>query len=65
MITRRPRSAAARAIAHLLAVHDELELAGRPPGEFVTISRQVAESILNDLAIVGRLIRELTESGHE
>ena len=56
---------AERAIAHLLTVRDELELAGRPPGEFVAITRQVQESILNDLAIVGRLIREMAEGGHE
>jgi hypothetical protein len=42
---------AERAIAHLLTVRDELELAGRPPGEFVAITRQVQESILNDLVI--------------
>ena len=52
---------AARAIAHLLPVRDELELAGRPPGEFVAITRQAQESILNDLAIAGRLIREMAE----
>ena len=56
---------AERAIAHLLTVRDELELAGRPRGEFVAITRQVQESILNDLAIVGRLIREMAEGGHE
>ena len=56
---------AERAIAHLLTVRDELELAGHPPGEFVAITRQVQESILNDLAIVGRLIREMAEGGHE
>ena len=53
--------AAARAITHLLTVRDELDLAGRPPGEFVAITRQVQESILNDIAIVGCLIREMAE----
>ena len=57
--------AAARAIAHLLTVRDELEFAGRPPGEFVAITRQVQESILNDIAIVGCLIREMAEGDHE
>jgi hypothetical protein len=55
------RCAAARAIARLLTVRDELELAGRPPGDSVTISRQAAEAILNDIGIVARLIRELAE----
>jgi hypothetical protein len=53
---------AARAIAHLVQIRDELELAARPPGEFVTISRQAVESILSDVGVVGRLIRELAES---
>jgi len=53
---------AARAIAHLVQIRDELELAGRPPGELVAISRDTLDSILNDLAIVARLIRELAEN---
>jgi hypothetical protein len=57
--------AAVRAIAHLLTVRDELELAGRPPGEFVAITRQAQETILNDLAIVGCLIREMAGGGRE
>jgi hypothetical protein len=37
-------------------VLDELELAGRPPGELVTITRQANDSCINDLAIVRRLL---------
>jgi len=56
-------TAAARAISHLITVRDQLELAGRPPGEFVAISRDAMDSILNDLGVVARLIRELAEGG--
>jgi hypothetical protein len=56
------RCAAARAIALLVAVRDELELAARPPGEIVTISRQATESMIDELRAAARLIRELTES---
>ena len=52
---------AARAIAHLRTARDTLELAARPPGEFVTISLRDLESILNDLHVVARLIRKLAE----
>src|SRR5262249_29221284 len=38
---------------------------GACPGEFVAITRQVQESILNDIAIVGCLIREMAEGGRE
>jgi hypothetical protein len=52
---------AARATSHLVTVRDALELAGRPPGERITITRQNLESILDDLGIVGRLIREMAD----
>ena len=53
--------AAARAIALLVAVRDELELAARPPGEFVTISRQTLDSILDDIGAASCAIREMSE----
>jgi hypothetical protein len=53
---------AARAIRLLDVVLDELEQAGRLPGELVTITRQVKDSCINDLAIVRRfLIRKMAE----
>jgi hypothetical protein len=55
------QGAAARAISHLVVVRDELELAGRPPGEFVALSRQTADSIINDIGAVARLVREMAE----
>jgi hypothetical protein len=55
--------AAWRAIDRLRNARDELELAARPPGELVTISRKAAEAILDDIAIAGRLIRRMAECG--
>ena len=52
---------AERAIALLIRVRDELELAGRPSGDFVTNTRQANDSCINDLAIVARLIRKMAE----
>ena len=46
----------ARAIRLLDVVRDELELAGRPSGDLVTITRQANDSCINDLAIVRRLL---------
>jgi hypothetical protein len=51
----------ARVIGLLVVVRDELELAARAPGEFITITRQVQEQILNDIGIVARMVRELAE----
>jgi hypothetical protein len=51
----------ARAIRLVDVVLYELELAARAPGEFVTITRQVQEQILNDIGIVHRIVRELAE----
>jgi hypothetical protein len=51
----------ARAIRLLDVVRDELELAGRPPGDLVTITRQANDSCINNLAIVARLIRKMAE----
>jgi hypothetical protein len=53
--------AAARAIARLVTMRDELELAGRPPGDLVTITRQSLDSVLNDMTVVARLIRKMAE----
>ena len=50
-----------RAIRILVVVRDELELAGRPPGDLVTITRQANDWHINNLAIVARLIREMAE----
>ena len=44
----------ARMIRLLDVVLDELEQAGRLPGELVTITRQAKDSCVNDLAIVRR-----------
>jgi hypothetical protein len=46
----------ARMIGLLVGVRDELELAGRSPGKFITITRQVQEQILNDIGIVARMV---------
>jgi hypothetical protein len=51
-----------RAIRLLDVVLDELEQAGRLPGELVTITRQANDSCINDLGIVKRfLIRKMAE----
>lgn len=55
------RCAAARAISLLVTGRDMLELAGRAPGDLITISRQDLESILNDSGVVEDLILEMTE----
>jgi hypothetical protein len=52
---------AARAIAHLRMVRDELELAARPPGELVIINRQTVESMLDDIGVASCAIREMSE----
>jgi hypothetical protein len=46
----------ARAIRLLDVVLDELELAGRSPGDFVTKTRQANDSCINGLGIVRRLL---------
>jgi hypothetical protein len=53
--------AASRAIAHLVSARDLLELAGRPPGARITITRQDLEYVLDDLGIAAKLIRELVD----
>jgi hypothetical protein len=55
------RDDASRAIALVLSIRDEKELAGRSLGDFVTITRQANDSHINDLAIVERLIRKMAE----
>jgi hypothetical protein len=52
---------AAHAINLLVNARDEIELAMRVPGTFITITRQSLDSVLNDLGVVGRLIRQLAE----
>jgi hypothetical protein len=54
-----PKNTAARAIARLRAVRDEIEMAMRPPGERVVMTRQTAEAALDDLGVVARIIRDL------
>jgi hypothetical protein len=54
-----------RAIDTLRTARDEIELAARPPGNIVVISRQTAESILDALGLVARAIRKMAECGHE
>jgi hypothetical protein len=53
--------AAWRAIDRLRDARDELELAARPPGELVTITRQALDAVLSDIAAAGARIRELAE----
>ena len=60
-MTAQDHDPAARAIARLLAVRDEIELAARPPGELVILSRQAVESVLNYVGIAARLIRQMAE----
>jgi hypothetical protein len=52
---------AARAVNLLVGVRDEIEIAMRPPGEIISISRQSLDSVLNDIGVVGRLIRKFAE----
>jgi hypothetical protein len=51
----------ARAINLLINARDEIELAMRAPGEIVTFTRRSLDSILNDIAIVDRLIRKMAD----
>ena len=51
----------ARAIRLLIDMRDRAEMAARPPGDLVTITRQANDSCINDLAIVARLIRKMAE----
>ena len=51
----------ARAIRLLIDMRDRAEMAARPPGDLVTITRQANDSCINDLAIVARLIRNMAE----
>jgi hypothetical protein len=53
---------AVRAIARLANAQHELELAARAPGEIITISRQAADAIRDDLGAAARAIRELAEN---
>jgi hypothetical protein len=50
------------AIDLLRDMRDVIELAMRPPGELITITRQDAEAILDDLGAVARLVRKLAEA---
>ena len=52
----------ARAIRLLIDMRDRAEMAARPPGDLVTITRQANDSCINDLGIVKRfLIRKMAE----
>ena len=55
MSTHDPGAAAVRLLAD---IYYELEMAGRPPGQRVTTTRQVHDQILNDLREAARLWRE-------
>jgi hypothetical protein len=48
-------------IARLLDTRDMIELALRTPGEFPLVSRQALESILDDVGVAARTIREMAE----
>jgi hypothetical protein len=50
------------AIDLLRDMRDAIELAMRPPGELITITRQDAEAILDDLGAVARLVRKMAEA---
>ena len=50
------------AIDLLRDARDEMELALRPPGERITITRQAAEAILDDIGAAARLIRKMAEA---
>jgi hypothetical protein len=52
---------AVRAINLLRDARDAIELAVRPPGELVTISRKDAEAILDSIGVVARAIRRMAE----
>jgi hypothetical protein len=56
---------ATRAIARLRDVRDKIEIAARPAGGIVVITRDAAESIISDLGIVARCVRELAEGRGE
>jgi hypothetical protein len=53
--------AARRAIDRLRNARDEIEMALRAPGEIPAISRQVLESIQDDVVVAGHLIRKMAE----
>jgi hypothetical protein len=53
--------AATLVISRLRNARDELELAARPPGEFIAITRQAADSILNDIGAAACLVRAMSE----
>jgi len=61
MIRNKPLDPAARAIAHIVLVRDEIEQAARIPGSAVTITRQAAEMMLNDLDLAARAICKAEE----
>jgi hypothetical protein len=57
--------AAHRAISHLRSARDELEQAGRVPGELVTITRQVLDLVINNIGVAGVCIRQMAEGDDE
>jgi hypothetical protein len=56
-----PKDTAARATAHLRSVRDVIEMGMRPPGAIISHTRQDGEAMLDDIDIVARAIRELSE----
>jgi hypothetical protein len=54
-----------RAIARLRNARDEIERALHAPGKFPHATRQVLESILDDVVVAGRLIRKIAECGND
>ena len=53
--------AAQKAIALLRDARDTIELAMRPPGGLITISREDAEALLDDIGAAARAIRKMAE----
>jgi len=52
---------AARVIARLRAIRDELEQVKRPDGELLVITRQQVDAMLDDVGVAARLTREREE----
>jgi hypothetical protein len=55
------QAAAVRAIDRLRNILDAIEYAARVDGDFVTIDRQTADSIIDDVRAAARDVRELAE----
>jgi hypothetical protein len=53
--------AAIRAIDRLRTMRDMLELAGRPEGKVIQISRDEYDAIMNDIGVVSCAVRAMAE----